>query len=1267
MAAKRCFQIGSVDEFKNVSAIRAALAEFMGLLIFNFISCGAVIVSGFSRNSTGDVDFNAKLVAIALAHGLAIGIMVAATAGVSGGHINPAVTFGMLLTGRISLMRSIMYWVAQIVGAIFGSGLIAGIAPNKAEGGLGTHLINKAIYGADPTTPTEYVQVGTGFLTEVIITFILVFVIWGTAVDPRGPSAIAPLMIGLTILANHLVAVPITGASMNPARSFGAVVWSGQWADHWIYWIGPLLGAAIAALFYDEGCLARVTDMGRAQRREHEAAADHVQDTFRARSPVYRYLVVGQKVDNKGVMMLRCTFCNKVFQGTQFQATRHFSQTNYCKDVSDVALYEIARRTQQKFEADQMDRVARYAAERGLDVPGMGGARGGEAGRRPTEGGVGGDGGHGAADPTLGGEGGETEEGVINVDREARGPGEEGVLEREDVPKFYPGTGERLEDWQRRAGKGAATEGSSKRKEGGSDPAATPAGKRLPQQKMIDVYGGEWVARHKKAFLRWLYSSGVSFNAFHNQVWKAYQQVLLEQPGSSPRAVLSNHCEIASMRAVETHHAELAEELEEVRQPFWVTGATLLSDGRKSRDGRPIVNFLAAGSRGVVVYTAINREGEADDAVHVLRRWVTIFHEFSFGGPQRINAICTDSASAYVGAARALTSPSMLFALRRITWLPCSVHVCNKLLSDMGTSCDAFVDAITRARVLVVFFKIHHAALHFFRTRSPDKGLILSCETWFASVYSMLEKLLALQDTLQDMMRGDDARAFASIPWSADVCVMARWVRRQIRWDPWWQRVATIVHIMQPIMELLRRMDRGGQYMSLMIEWTQDLVRRVTVACAPLGKSFADRIIRRVQARIQHMLEPTHCAGFLLNPRGRHVRYFSGQVERYDAWLVGQAKRYILTQTRFELEGAEYILACRQFEDFHIQQGRFGDWGGPEGRARGRSCSGDSETIECASWWWQYGSRAPELQRCALRVMHMWSCASPAERNRAVHEGIHTKKCNQLAFEEIVQLVEITANVRLTEYRRAGCGYVLPWQRDEGMLDCQAGLELEPVRTGTRRGKTNEEIARQVALITRDPIAASAPPSVDAVFDRRACIFRPYPREDDTDEEPIPEAADDPTLRIPREIDETHEDPNSEETRAQTARRAADRAEREMLGGDEDFWGPFGEVASTGGPEAQATTPTPTRRDSSMPPPPAPSPAPRSPEEGAPSAAAVESSVAPAAVPDVTIAAAVEEIAAAAASSVLEEIAASVLEEDPPAAGGGAAVEGQVAAAGGAG
>ncbi|GBG66128.1 hypothetical protein CBR_g55472 [Chara braunii] len=192
---------------------------------------------------------------------------------------------------------------------------------------------------------------------------------------------------------------------------------------------------------------------------------------------------------------------------------------------------------------------------------------------------------------------------------------------------------------------------------------------------------------------------------------------------------------------------------------------------------------------------------------------------------------------------------------------------------------------------------------------------------------------------------------------------------------------------MEPVMQLLRRINRGGQFMSLVIKWAHDLGHRVKDACTPLGQTFADRIIRRVQARAQHMLEPDHCAEFLLNPRRPHVRYFSGKVAVYPAWLVRQAKRFILTQTGFELDGADYIVACQQFEDFHMQQGRFGDWGGAEGRARGRACSGNIETIECASWWSLFGVDTPELQWCALRAMNIWSCASPMERNWA--EGGH--------------------------------------------------------------------------------------------------------------------------------------------------------------------------------------------------------------------------------------------------------------------------------------
>ncbi|GBG84017.1 hypothetical protein CBR_g37892 [Chara braunii] len=159
--------------------------------------------------------------------------------------------------------------------------------------------------------------------------------------------------------------------------------------------------------------------------------------------------------------MLHCTFCNKVFQGTQYQATIHFVQINYCKDGIDETLYEIARRSPEKFESGQMKRVGRYAAEHGLDVPRGRGASGGEARQHLVEGGGGGDGGQGASDRSLGGGGGDMEEDIIHIDHKARGPDEEGFSEHQDVPEFRLAIGERMLEWLRRAGKGQvpATEG----------------------------------------------------------------------------------------------------------------------------------------------------------------------------------------------------------------------------------------------------------------------------------------------------------------------------------------------------------------------------------------------------------------------------------------------------------------------------------------------------------------------------------------------------------------------------------------------------------------------------------------------------------------------------------------------------------------------------------------------------------------------------------------------------------------------------------------
>ena len=217
---------------------RAGFAEFLATMLFVFLGPGSVIASGITlpgAQLTAD-----KLLVIAAGHGLAIAVLTWATGHVSGGHLNPAVTFAAWVTGKIGLQRGILYIVAQLVGAVVGAALLGYVMPDAIQGTLGAHGL-----GAGIDAPT-------GLVVEIILTFALVGVIFMTALHPRGPGNVAPLAIGFVFLIDQLVGVPLTGASMNPARSFGPAVISGVWADHWIYWVGPLVGGALAAIIANQ-------------------------------------------------------------------------------------------------------------------------------------------------------------------------------------------------------------------------------------------------------------------------------------------------------------------------------------------------------------------------------------------------------------------------------------------------------------------------------------------------------------------------------------------------------------------------------------------------------------------------------------------------------------------------------------------------------------------------------------------------------------------------------------------------------------------------------------------------------------------------------------------------------------------------------------------------------------------------------------------------------------------------------------------------------
>ncbi|HXC98899.1 MAG TPA: aquaporin, partial [Verrucomicrobiae bacterium] len=192
-------------------------------------------------HNSSDPSAGVGLLGVALAHGLAIAVMVSATGGISGGHLNPAVTLGVLVGGKIKPADAVAYWISQLAG-----GVAAGLVLLTIYGTDGKEIVAKGTPDLAPGTSP-----GTGILVEMVLTFFLVFVVYGTAVDARAPK-IGGLAIGATIALDILFGGPLTGGSMNPARTFGPAVASGHWNNHIVYWIGPMAGGALAGLVYGQ-------------------------------------------------------------------------------------------------------------------------------------------------------------------------------------------------------------------------------------------------------------------------------------------------------------------------------------------------------------------------------------------------------------------------------------------------------------------------------------------------------------------------------------------------------------------------------------------------------------------------------------------------------------------------------------------------------------------------------------------------------------------------------------------------------------------------------------------------------------------------------------------------------------------------------------------------------------------------------------------------------------------------------------------------------
>ncbi|XP_037540115.1 major intrinsic protein of lens fiber a [Nematolebias whitei] len=228
-------------EFRSMSFWRAVFAEFYGTMFFVFFGLGAALrwTSGLHN-----------VLHVAFCFGLAAATFIQSIGHISGGHINPAVTFAYLIGSQMSLFRAFFYIIAQCLGALAGAAVLYGVTPSNMKGNLALNTLQPGI------------SLGMATTIEIFLTLQLVVCVFAVTDERRnGRLGSAALAIGFSVLLGHLLGMYYTGAGMNPARSFAPAVLVRNFVNHWVYWVGPMIGAAIGALLYDFLLFPRVRDM----------------------------------------------------------------------------------------------------------------------------------------------------------------------------------------------------------------------------------------------------------------------------------------------------------------------------------------------------------------------------------------------------------------------------------------------------------------------------------------------------------------------------------------------------------------------------------------------------------------------------------------------------------------------------------------------------------------------------------------------------------------------------------------------------------------------------------------------------------------------------------------------------------------------------------------------------------------------------------------------------------------------------------------------
>ena len=224
------------------------VAELIGTFWLVFGGCGSAVLAGAFPNITASPNFGIGLYGISLAFGLTVLTMAYTIGHISGCHLNPAVSIGLCIGKRFPASDVLPYIIAQVIGAIIAAGVIYFIASGSVDFDVVKRPLGANGFGDH--SPGKY-SLGAGFVAEIVLTFMFLMIILG-ATDQRAPQGFAPIAIGLGLTLIHLIGIPVTAVSVNPARSTGPAIFVGGWAlgQLWLFWVAPIIGAIVAGIVY---------------------------------------------------------------------------------------------------------------------------------------------------------------------------------------------------------------------------------------------------------------------------------------------------------------------------------------------------------------------------------------------------------------------------------------------------------------------------------------------------------------------------------------------------------------------------------------------------------------------------------------------------------------------------------------------------------------------------------------------------------------------------------------------------------------------------------------------------------------------------------------------------------------------------------------------------------------------------------------------------------------------------------------------------------